>query len=55
MTYAPIIKAKTNSQTNLLCGVAADAELLRPAILVVLQNSCNNTDLKYETMIMIIK
>ena len=53
--YAPIIKAKTSSQATLLCGVAAEAELLRPAILVVLQNSCNNTDLKYETMIMIIK
>ena len=50
MTYATIIKAKTNSHATLLCGVAAEAELLRPAILVVLQNSCNNNDLKYASI-----
>ena len=38
-TYAKIIKANTKIQATLLCGEAADAELLRPAILVLSQNS----------------
>ena len=40
LTYIPIIKANTNSHDTLLCGVAADAELLRPEMLVPSQNSC---------------
>ena len=38
-TYAPIIESITNNQRTLRCGVAADAELLRPAMLVLVQNS----------------
>ena len=38
-TYIPIIKANTNNQATLRCGVDAEAELLRPAMLVFLQNS----------------
>ena len=38
-TYIPTIKANTNSQATLRCGVDADAELLRPAMPVLAQNS----------------
>ena len=37
--YIPIIAPNTSSQANLLCGVAAEAELLRPAMPVPDQNS----------------
>ena len=38
-TYIPIIAPKTSSQANFLWGVAAEAELLRPAMPVLDQNS----------------
>ena len=38
-TYIPIISPSTSSQATLRCGVDADAELLRPAMPVLDQNS----------------
>ena len=42
ITYIMIIAPNTRSHATLLCGVPADAELLRPAMPVLVQNSWVN-------------
>ena len=39
LRYIPIIAPNRGSQTNLLCAEEAEAELLRPAMFVLDQNS----------------
>ena len=49
-TYIPIIAPKTSSQANFLWGVAAEAELLRPAMPVLDQNSWTIVNSVYDTI-----
>ena len=45
ITYIMIIAPNTRSHATLLCGVPADAELLRPAMPVLVQNSWNKLEI----------
>ena len=45
--YSPIMANVTRNQAALRCGVAADAELLRPAMLLLVQNSCWPKKIRY--------